>query len=113
MGIFRFFRKTTLGTFLPGKHGTSLVNKYFVSDNYTAKTIMSRLLPEVKIEVIEDLKFPKEWISNKKKRSIVFICSAWKHHLKEIEHRQQLMDIIILSKIISENIMLKFIQEIN
>ena len=28
---------------------------------------MSRLLPEVKIEVIEDLKFPKEWISNKKK----------------------------------------------
>ena len=37
----------------------------------------------------------------------MFICSAWKHHLKEIEHRQQLMDIIILSKIISENIIVK------
>ena len=36
----------------------------------------------------------------------MFICSAWKHHLKEIS-RQQLMDIIILSKIISENIIVK------
>ena len=105
--FYKAMRATMIGALLPGKHGTSKVIKYIVSDSYTAQTIKPRLLPQVKIEVINDLKFPDHWVSNDNKRSIIFICSAWKHHKKEQEHRHQLNDIIILSKIIKGEVIVK------
>lgn len=105
--IYKNFRGTLIGAIFPGKHGTAKVRKYVVSDNFTVESIKSRLLYNVELDLIPDLKFPQQWISNDKKRTIVFICSAWKHHLKEKEHLQQLNDIKILSRLTKQSIIVK------
>lgn len=105
--LYKNFRGTLLGAILPGQHGTAKVRKYIVSDNFTAESIKPKLLYNVELDLIPDLKFPQDWISNDREGSIVFICSAWKHHLKEKEHLQQLNDIKILSKLTKQSIIVK------
>lgn len=105
--IYKNFRGTLFGAILPGQHGTAKVSKYVVSDSFTVESIKPNLLNNVDLDLIPDLKFPQDWISNDREGSIVFICSAWKHHLKEKEHLQQLNDIKILSRNTKHSIIVK------